>query len=180
MKQPQGFSTCIFLTPEQPRLGARASIIHKKAQAEIEQVHKSACFSRSDTTNHHHHMSDRAALKKELDDIDREMMKLSLKRVDVVNKMHHLATVTAMREVGEFSLKRLELELKGEMDPLEARKFISTSMTAWRHSLGHAFYPNAMQAIPLHGPSVLFSKQDAITLFISIADALKKDLAALK
>ena len=125
-------------------------------------------------------MSDRAALKQELDDIDREMIKLSLKRVDVVNKMHHLATVTAMREVGEFSLKRLELELKGEMDPLEARKFISTSMSAWRHSLGHTFYPNAMQAIPLHGPSVLFSKQEAIALFTNIADALKKDLAALK
>jgi hypothetical protein len=125
-------------------------------------------------------MSDRAALKQELDDIDREMMKLSLRRVDVVNKLHHLATVTAMREFGEFSLKRLELELKGQMDPLEARKFISTSLCAWRHSLGHAFYPNAMQAIPLHGPGVIFSKQDAIELFTSVVEAIKKDLAALK
>ncbi len=124
-------------------------------------------------------MSDRAALKQELDDIDREMMKLSLKRVDVVNKLHHLATVTAMREVGEFSLKRLELELKGDIDQVKACYFMNTTVLAWRHSLGYNFFPNAMDAIPEYGPS-RFSKQDAIESLTRVAEAIKKDLAALK
>ena len=124
-------------------------------------------------------MSDRAALKKELDDIDREMMKLSLKRVDVVNKMHHLATVTAMREAGEFCLKRLELELKGDIDHMKACCFMNDTGVPWRHTLGRNFFPYAMDAIPEYGPSK-FSKQDAIESLTRVSEAIKKDLAALK
>lgn len=128
-------------------------------------------------------MSDRAALKKELNDIDREMIKLSLKRVDVVNKMHHLATVTAMREAGEFSLKRLELEFpgvsKGDIDHMKACCFMNTTVLPWRHILGRNFFPNAMDAIPEYGPS-RFSKQEAIESLTRVSEAIKKDLAALK
>lgn len=124
-------------------------------------------------------MSNHAELTAELKRIDEQMTALTIARSRVVNKLQYICLANAMREVGKFSLERLEKEMTEGLDPVQARVFVNNSLIAWRHSLGYTFFPNAMEAIPEYGASRL-SKQDAISLFTAVAEALKKDLAALE
>lgn len=124
-------------------------------------------------------MSDHASLTARLREIDEQIATLAIERKDTVSKINYLCLVNAMREVGEDSLRRLEEEITSEsFDAKKACYFTSTSLIAWRHSLGRTFFPKAMSAIPKYAPSRM-TKDEAVALLENVAAAIKQDLAGL-
>lgn len=121
-------------------------------------------------------MSDHASLSERLQDIDKQIVALTVERRDVVSRLNYLSLVNAMREAGEESLKRLEKEM--EQDPFDSQKacyFVNTTLLAWRTTLGRNFFPHAMSAIPEH-TCFRLTETKATELFTAVADAIKQDL----
>lgn len=125
-------------------------------------------------------MSDHASLTAKLREIDENLVKLKVERMEIVSKLSYIALVNAMREIGEQSLARLENEMNDSgLTGVKACYFTNTTLVAWKASLSYNFFPKTASLLPEYGPSRM-TEEEARALFAKIADAIREDLAAMK
>jgi hypothetical protein len=117
-------------------------------------------------------------LKAELHEINSKIAKLTMEKKEVEGKLQYLALIASMREIGQFSLKRLEEEMQREaLDVKKMSNFVNKTMLAWRQTLGKTFFPHTVCAIPEF--PVRLTADEATKLLRVVADALRKDLLAI-
>jgi hypothetical protein len=117
-------------------------------------------------------------LKAELHEINCKIAKLTMEKKEVEGKLQYLALIASMREIGHFSLKRLEEEMQREaLDVKKMSNFVNKTMLAWRQTLGKTFFSHTVCAIPEF--PVRLTADEATKLLHVVADALRKDLLAL-
>jgi hypothetical protein len=117
-------------------------------------------------------------LKAELHEINSKIAKLTMEKKEVEGKLQYLAFIASMREIGQFSLKRLEEEMQREaLDVKKMSNFVNKTMLAWRQTLGKTFFPHTVCAIPEF--PVRLTADGATNLLRVVADALRKDLLAI-
>lgn len=121
-----------------------------------------------------------SALRTELACVETQIAKLTVAKKVVKGKLLYFALLASMLEVGKSNLMRLEQEMQeGSADPKKASLFANTTLAAWRVTMGEQFFSNTVSAIPAHSVR-LNDAEEAMSLFRTVADAIRKDLDSLE